>query len=65
MRSALDDAVGGEPRAVEEQLQRVKALHNEILSQGRLIDNAKEVSCGLFLITDTYKPSLRTSMFTS
>ncbi|CAH2057366.1 unnamed protein product, partial [Iphiclides podalirius] len=42
VRSALDEAVGGDPRAVEEQLQRIKALQNEILAQGRLIDNAKE-----------------------
>ncbi|KPJ14035.1 Microtubule-actin cross-linking factor 1, isoform 4 [Papilio machaon] len=42
VRSALEEGVGGEPRAVEAQLQRVKALHNEILSQGRLVDNAKE-----------------------
>ncbi|KPJ00723.1 Dystonin [Papilio xuthus] len=42
VRSALEEGVGGEPRAVKAQLQRVKALHNEILSQGRLVDNAKE-----------------------
>lgn len=43
MRAVLTEAVGGEPRAVETQLSRAKALHNEILSQGRLIDNAKDV----------------------
>ncbi|XP_072947988.1 microtubule-actin cross-linking factor 1 isoform X2 [Epargyreus clarus] len=42
VRNAVSEAVGGEPRAVESQLARAKALHNEILSQGRLIDNAKD-----------------------
>ncbi|CAG9792786.1 unnamed protein product [Diatraea saccharalis] len=42
VRSVLSEPVGGEPRAVETQLAKAKALHSEILSQGRLIDNAKD-----------------------
>nr|XP_049701448.1 dystonin isoform X44 [Helicoverpa armigera] len=42
VNSALSEPVGGEPRAVESQLSKAKALHNEIISQGRLIDNAKD-----------------------
>ncbi|XP_039751273.1 uncharacterized protein LOC120627239 isoform X23 [Pararge aegeria] len=42
VRAVLTEAVGGEPRAVETQLSRAKSLHNEILAQGRLIDNAKD-----------------------
>nr|XP_034826083.1 dystonin isoform X4 [Maniola hyperantus] len=42
VRAVLTEAVGGEPRAVDTQLSRAKALHTEILSQGRLIDNAKD-----------------------
>ncbi|XP_026332684.1 uncharacterized protein LOC113239782 isoform X5 [Hyposmocoma kahamanoa] len=41
-RSVLSEGVAGEPRAVESQLSRAKALHTEILAQGRLIDNAKD-----------------------
>ncbi|XP_060807173.1 dystonin isoform X16 [Amyelois transitella] len=41
-RAVLSEPVGGEPRAVETQLNKAKTLHTEILSQGRLIDNAKE-----------------------
>ncbi|XP_063629072.1 uncharacterized protein LOC134800529 isoform X6 [Cydia splendana] len=41
-RSVLSEPVGGEPRAVETQLARAKALHSEILAQGRLVDNAKD-----------------------
>ncbi|XP_053618600.1 microtubule-actin cross-linking factor 1 isoform X38 [Plodia interpunctella] len=41
-RAVLSEPVGGEPRAVEAQLSKAKTLHNEILSQGRLIDNAKD-----------------------
>lgn len=43
-RSVLSEPVGGEPRAVESQLSKAKTLHNEILSQGRLIDNVRDVS---------------------
>ncbi|KAI5641273.1 spectrin repeat domain-containing protein [Phthorimaea operculella] len=42
VRAVLSEPVGGEPRAVESQLNKAKSLHNEILSQGRLIDNAKD-----------------------
>ncbi|XP_050552461.1 dystonin isoform X43 [Spodoptera frugiperda] len=42
VRSVLSEPVGGEPRAVESQLSKAKTLHNEIISQGRLIDNAKD-----------------------
>ncbi|CAK1543368.1 unnamed protein product [Leptosia nina] len=42
IRSVLSEGVAGEPRAVEAQLSRAKTLHNEILSQGRLIDNVKD-----------------------
>ncbi|XP_022818700.1 microtubule-actin cross-linking factor 1 isoform X19 [Spodoptera litura] len=42
VRSVLSEPVGGEPRAVESQLSKAKTLHNEIVSQGRLIDNAKD-----------------------
>ncbi|XP_063388361.1 microtubule-actin cross-linking factor 1 [Cydia fagiglandana] len=41
-RSVISEPVGGEPRAVETQLARAKALHSEILAQGRLVDNAKD-----------------------
>ncbi|XP_026728106.1 uncharacterized protein LOC113494126 isoform X24 [Trichoplusia ni] len=42
VRSVLSEPVGGEPRAVESQLSKAKTLHNEIVSQGRLIDNVKD-----------------------
>ncbi|XP_050668124.1 dystonin isoform X26 [Leptidea sinapis] len=42
VRSVVSENVGGEPRVVETQLSKAKTLHSEILSQGRLIDNAKE-----------------------
>lgn len=44
VRSVLSEPVGGEPRAVEAQLSKAKTLHNEIISQGRLVDNARDVS---------------------
>ncbi|XP_037296445.1 microtubule-actin cross-linking factor 1 isoform X21 [Manduca sexta] len=42
VRTVLSEPVGGEPKAVETQLSKAKTLHNEILAQGRLIDNAKD-----------------------
>ncbi|XP_075219795.1 dystonin-like protein short stop isoform X24 [Lycorma delicatula] len=38
---ALSEPVAADPNTLEEQLQRVKALNNEFVAQGRLIDNAK------------------------
>ncbi|XP_045505247.1 microtubule-actin cross-linking factor 1 isoform X25 [Colias croceus] len=42
IRTVLSEAVAGDPRSVETQLSRAKTLHSEILSQGRLVDNAKD-----------------------
>jgi dystonin len=44
----LSEPLSAEPRAVEEQLVRAKALHAEFLSQERLINTAVQV-CQLFL----------------
>ena len=44
VRAVISEAVGGEPRAVESQLARAKSLHTDVLAQGRLIDNARDVS---------------------
>lgn len=38
----ISEPVGGEPRLVEEQLNKAKALHNEFMAQRRLIDGAKQ-----------------------
>lgn len=35
--------MAADPNALEDQLSRTKALNNEFVSQGRLIDNAKQV----------------------
>ncbi|XP_044265473.1 dystonin isoform X23 [Tribolium madens] len=43
----LDESIGGDPKAVEEQLHRAKALNNEFVANGRLIDNAKQVTDAL------------------
>lgn len=46
-RAVISEAIAGDPKAVEAQLSRAKALHNEMLAQSRLIDNAKDVSLTL------------------
>lgn len=38
----ISEPVGAEPRVVEEQLNRAKALNNEFVAQARLIDGAKQ-----------------------
>lgn len=43
----LKEPIGGDPKVVEEQLQNAKALNNEFVANGRLIDNAKQVSQNL------------------
>lgn len=39
---ALSDPIAADPLAVQEQMGEAKALHNEFLSQGRLIENAEQ-----------------------
>ena len=39
----ISESVGAEPKVVEEQLTRAKALNNEFVAQGRLIEAAKQV----------------------
>lgn len=40
----LNEPIGGDPKTVEEQLHNARALNNEFVANGRLIDNAKQVS---------------------
>lgn len=39
--------MGGDPKTVEDQLQRAKTLNNEFVANGRLIDNAKQATDSL------------------
>jgi dystonin len=43
----LDEPIGGDPKSVEEQLHKAKALNNEFVANGRLIDNAKQATDAL------------------
>lgn len=40
--AALSDPVAADPQSVQDQMNETKSLHNEFLSQGRLIDNAQQ-----------------------
>merc|ERR1711981_1546432 len=42
-----NEPIGAEPRVVEEQLSRAKALHSDILINGKLIDDAKHAAGSL------------------
>ncbi|XP_050356010.1 uncharacterized protein LOC126777145 isoform X17 [Nymphalis io] len=42
VRAAVSEAVGGEPRAVEAQLVRARALHSDALAQARLVGAARD-----------------------
>ncbi|KAF8783432.1 Dystonin like protein [Argiope bruennichi] len=41
-KKVLDEPTAADPRAIQDQLDRVKALNIELIQQGRLIDNAKQ-----------------------
>ncbi|XP_071449100.1 microtubule-actin cross-linking factor 1, isoforms 1/2/3/4/5 isoform X30 [Hetaerina americana] len=46
-RRLLSEAIGAEPGAISEQLERTKALWSEFVSQERLIDAAKKATVAL------------------
>ncbi|KAJ8936625.1 hypothetical protein NQ314_012241 [Rhamnusium bicolor] len=43
----LNEPIGGDPKTVEDQLHNAKALNNEFVANGRLIDNAKQATGAL------------------
>ncbi|XP_076267566.1 dystonin-like protein short stop isoform X46 [Rhynchophorus ferrugineus] len=43
----LNEAIAGDPKTVEDQLHRAKALNNEFVSNGKLIDGAKHATAAL------------------
>ncbi|XP_060518136.1 microtubule-actin cross-linking factor 1 isoform X29 [Cylas formicarius] len=43
----LNEPIGGDPKTVEEQLQKAKALNNEFVANGKLVDNAKQATVSL------------------
>lgn len=43
----LNEPIGADPKTVEDQLQNAKALNNEFVANGRLIDNAKQATDAL------------------
>uniref|UniRef100_A0A1A9WHW1 Dystonin n=1 Tax=Glossina brevipalpis TaxID=37001 RepID=A0A1A9WHW1_9MUSC len=38
----IGEPIGGDSKSVQEQMNEAKALHNELLSNGRLVDNAQQ-----------------------
>ncbi|XP_037914653.1 dystonin isoform X31 [Hermetia illucens] len=40
--SVLSDPVAADPQTVQDQMNEAKSLHNEFLTQGRLVDNAQQ-----------------------
>lgn len=46
------EPIGAEPRVVEDQLNRAKALNNEIIANGKLIDDAKQAAANLLSSLD-------------
>ena len=46
------EPIGAEPRVVEDQLNRAKALNNEIIANRRLIDDAKQAAANLLASLD-------------
>ncbi|XP_017053679.1 dystonin isoform X35 [Drosophila ficusphila] len=38
----ISEPIAGDPKGVQDQMNEAKALHNELLSNGRLVDNAQQ-----------------------
>ncbi|XP_023299117.2 dystonin isoform X47 [Lucilia cuprina] len=38
----ISEPIAGDPKSVQEQMNEAKGLHNELLSNGRLVDNAQQ-----------------------
>ncbi|KQS62701.1 dystonin isoform X16 [Drosophila erecta] len=38
----ISEPIAGDPKGVQDQMNEAKALHNEMLSSGRLVDNAQQ-----------------------
>ena len=43
----VSEPIGAEPKVVEDQLNRARALNNEIIANGKLIDDAKNAAANL------------------
>lgn len=46
-KKVVDEPTAADPRAIQDQLDRVKALNMELMQQGRLIDGAKGAASSL------------------
>lgn len=58
VNKVLNEPIAGDPKGVEDQLNKAKSLNNEFIANGRLIDNAKHVSCTFMLIKSILIKSL-------
>ena len=52
MAKICSEPIGAEPRVVEDQLNRAKALHNEIIANRKLIDDARQAAFNLLSSLD-------------
>jgi uncharacterized protein YoxC len=59
VQKVLSEPIAGEPRLVEDQLNRAKALQNEILSNGRLIEAVRQATNSLLNSMEELSPSER------
>ncbi|GIY98970.1 dystonin [Caerostris extrusa] len=58
-KKVLDEPMAADPRAIQDQLDRVKALNMELIQQGRLVDNAKQAATALLMPSTTRYQSIR------
>nr|XP_022907001.1 microtubule-actin cross-linking factor 1 isoform X2 [Onthophagus taurus] len=47
VHAVLNEPIAGDPKTVEDQLHHAKTLNNELVANGRLIDNAKQATSSL------------------
>lgn len=58
-QKVLSEPVAGEPKLVEDQLNRAKSLQNEILSNGRLIEAVRQATNNLLSSMEELSPAER------
>ncbi|XP_035712122.1 microtubule-actin cross-linking factor 1 isoform X8 [Folsomia candida] len=59
VQKVLSEPIAGEPRLVEDQLSRAKALQSEILSNGKLIEAVRQATNNLLNSMEELSPSER------
>ena len=62
VQKLINEPVAGEPRLIEDQLSKAKSLQNEVLSNGRIIENVRQATNNLLNSMEELSPTERTQI---